>query len=156
MKKKVFGRYFSRSRKAREALFKSLIKAFILHGKMVTTLAKAKAIQGEIDKVVTLAKKDSFSKEREIAAKLSADRKLVEKFVKEVSGSFKERAGGFTRIIRLPSRKGDAAQMARVEWVVEIVKETPSKKEATKAENKKEKVKKVKTQTKRKTIKKTK
>ena len=93
MKKKVFGRYFSRSRKAREALFKSLIKAFFLHGKMTTTLAKAKAIQGEIDKIVTLAKKEGMSKEREIAAKLSADRVQVRKITNEIATTFKERAG---------------------------------------------------------------
>ena len=93
---------------------------------MTTTLAKAKAIQGEVDKVVTLAKKEGLSKEREIAAKLSAGRVQVEKITSEVAATFKDRAGGFTRIIRLPVRKGDAAEMARIEWVQQItVKETP-------------------------------
>lgn len=96
---------------------------------MITTLAKAKAIQGEVDKIVTLAKKEGMSKEREIAAKLSASRVQVEKITSEIGATFKERAGGFTRIIKLPVRKGDAAEMARIEWVQEIVtNETPKTK----------------------------
>lgn len=123
---------------------------------MTTTLAKAKAIQGDIDRLVTIVKKESLSKEKEIAAKLSADRKLVEKFTKEVSSSFKERTSGFTRIIKLPSRKGDAAEMARIEWVVEMVKEIPAKKETKKEKKTTPKTKKVATQVKAKTNKKVK
>lgn len=156
MKKKVFGRYFSRSRKAREALFKSLIKAFVLHGKITTTLAKAKAIQGEIDKLVTLAKKEGMSKEREIAAKLSADRSQVEKITKEIAIAFKQRTSGYTRIIKLPVRKGDAAEMARIEWVDELVKVGPVKTKDKVEKKPSSKTKKIATQTKKKTVKKTK
>ena len=85
MRKKVFGRHFSRSRKAREALLKSLIRALILHGKIETSLAKAKAISGDIDGVVRLAKEGSVSALRQISAFVSADRKFVEKFVKDTA-----------------------------------------------------------------------
>ncbi|MBI4157782.1 50S ribosomal protein L17 [Candidatus Woesebacteria bacterium] len=156
MKKKVFGRYFSRSRKAREALFKSLIKAFFLHGKMTTTLAKAKAIQGEIDKIVTLAKKEGLSKEREIAAKLSADRTQVGKITGEIATTFKERAGGFTRIIKLPVRKGDAAEMARIEWAQQIIVKEPPKTKSKKDVKASPKTKKVIVPAKKRLVKKTK
>lgn len=119
MRKQVFGRHFSRSRKAREALFKSLIKTIILHGKIETTYAKAKAIQGDIDEMVGLAKKGGVSAFREISSALSADRKMVAKLVGDAT-SFKERTSGFTRIVRLPARFGDAAQMARLEWTDQI------------------------------------
>lgn len=119
MRKKVFGRHLSRSRKAREALFKSLVKEFILRGKMETTFAKAKSVQGDIDKMVLLARAGGVYASRQIGAFLSAHRNLVSKLVKEAS-SFKERSSGFTRIIRLPARRGDAAQMARIEWVDQI------------------------------------
>lgn len=141
MKKKVFGRYFSRSRKAREALFKSLMKALILHGKINTTLAKAKAIQPDVEKLVTLAKKDSTSKEREVASFLRADRALTEKLTKQIVPSFKERKGGFTRIIKLPVRKGDSAEMARIEWTDQIaINEQPKFKKETKTETKTKKI----------------
>ena len=123
MRKKVFGRHFSRSRKAREALLKSLIRALILHGKIETSLAKAKAISGDIDGVVRLAKEGSVSALRQISAFVSADRKFVAKFVKDTA-SFGKRSSGYTRLTRLPRRLGDAAEMARIEWVdqVEVVK----------------------------------
>lgn len=156
MKKKVFGRYFSRSRKAREALFKSLIKAFFLHGKINTTLAKAKAIQAEIDKTVTIAKKEGLSKQKEIAAKLSADRELVEKITKEMAASFKERTSGFTRITKLPVRKGDAAEMARIEWVEQIVKEVRAKSKTKPEKKTTPKVKKTVTKIKKSVVKKSK
>ncbi len=142
MKKKVFGRHFSRSRKAREALFKSLVKDFILHGKMNTTLAKAKAVQKDIDRVVTFAKRTDGSKDREIASLLSADRIFVEKFTKEIAPTFKTRNGGFTRIIKLPSRKGDAAQMARIEWVDAVVEAPKTAKKESKVPKAKKTVKK--------------
>ena len=137
MRKKVFGRHFSRSRKAREALLKSLIRALILHGKIETSLAKAKAISGDIDRVVRLAKDGSVSALRQISAFVSADRKFVAKFVKDTA-SFGKRSSGYTRLTRLPRRLGDAAEMARIEWTDQI--EVP-------------KVKKQKTEAKKKTIK---
>lgn len=130
MKKKVFGRHFSRSRKAREALFKSLTSAFILHGRIETTFARAKSVQGDIDEMVMWAKAGSVAAQREIASALSANRELVAKLVRDVA-SFKNRGSGFTKITRLPRRFGDAAEMARLEWVDEIAKseEVKTKKE---------------------------
>ena len=130
MRKKVFGRQFSRSRKAREALFKSLIKEFVLRGRIETTYAKAKSVQGDIDKLALLARKGGVTASRQISAFLSTDRRFVAKLVKEAS-SFKERSSGFTRIIRLPARKGDSAQMARIEWTEAII-EVPKKEKESK------------------------
>ena len=132
MKKRVFGRQLSRERDTRRALFRSLIRALVEHGKINTTKAKAKAIQADIDKLVNLAKKDSISAKRRIFAILGNDKETTKKILKEVVPSFSDRSGGYTRIVPLPTRRGDAAQIVRFEWVKEIeVKKTKATKEKT-------------------------
>lgn len=117
MRKMVFGRKFSRGKKGRIALLRSLIKALVLNGKITTTKARAKAIQGQIDKYVSHAKKGSLALRRKVLAETGNDRKTVDALFGKIAPAFKERKSGFTRIIPLPSRKGDYAQMARLEWV---------------------------------------
>ena len=140
MKKRVFGRQLSRERDTRRALFRSLIRALVEHGKIKTTKAKAKAIQADVDKLVNLAKKDSISAKRRIFAILGNDKETTKKLLKEVVPSFSDRSGGYTRIVPLPARRGDAAQIVRLEWVKEIeVKKTKATKEKkTKTVKKKE------------------
>ncbi len=137
MRKRVFGRHLSRGRKARTALFRSLIRALVINGKIETTDAKAKAIQAEIEKLVSLVKKGTISIKRNVLSELGNDRKTVEKLFLKIGPAFKGRNSGFTRIIPLPRRTGDAAEMARIEWT-EQIKEQPSKK---KEEIKEKKVK---------------
>lgn len=120
MKKRVFGRQLSRERDTRRALFRSLIRALVEHGKIKTTKAKAKAIQASIDKLINLAKKDSISAKRRVFAILGNDKKTTKKLLEEVVPSFSDRSGGYTRIVPLPARRGDAAQIVRFEWVKEI------------------------------------
>jgi large subunit ribosomal protein L17 len=132
MKKRVFGRQLSRERDTRRALFRSLIRALVKHGKIKTTKAKAKAIRADIDKLVNLAKKDSISAKRRVFAILGNDKETTKKLLIEVVPSFLDRSGGYTRIVPLPARRGDAAQMVRLEWVKEIeVKKTKTTKEKT-------------------------
>ncbi len=129
MRKQVFGRQFSRDKGSRQALFRSLIKAFVANGKMETTKAKVKAISGEIDKIVTATKgKDVVSARRRVMSILGNDRKTVDILFKSVSPALTERKSGFTKITYLPRRLGDAAEMARLEWVVEIKPEEKPKK----------------------------
>ncbi len=116
MKKKVFGRHLSRDRGSRDALFRSLIKALIEHGTISTTKSKAKAIQADIDGLITQVKKGSLSSKRGIHAYLTNDRRLTEKLFTTVSDRFPDRHGGFTRIVNLPKRVGDNAQVVRLEW----------------------------------------
>ena len=74
MKKRVYGRKLSRERDTRRALFRTLIRALVKYDKIVTTKAKAKAIQGDIDKLVNLAKKDSIQARRRLFASLGNDK----------------------------------------------------------------------------------
>lgn len=120
MNKKIFGRKLSRSRPAREALFSSLSRSLILSGKMITTRAKAKAVQGEVERLVTLAKKGSVSARRTMLSRLDNDRQASDLLSKKVAPIF-TRVSGFTRIITLPRRRGDNAQMVRLEWTEKIV-----------------------------------
>jgi large subunit ribosomal protein L17 len=98
----------------------------------VTTKAKAKAIQGDIDKLVNLAKDGSIQTQRRLFASLGNDKETAKSFTERIAPSFKERKGGYTRIINLPRRKGDAAEIVRIEWV----KPMPEKEEKTKDEKK--------------------
>jgi large subunit ribosomal protein L17 len=120
MKKKVFGRKLSRSRPTREALFVSLVKAMIVNGKIVTTRAKAKAIIGDLEHYVTLAKKADISSRRRILSDLDNSGKEVDLLIQKVAPSFTTRTSGYTRLISLPTRKGDNAQMVRIEWTDKI------------------------------------
>lgn len=137
MNKKVFGRKLSRSRPAREALFASIARAMLLNGKVETTRAKAKATLGMIEKMVTVSKKGSLAGMRRVLADLDNQRDALNALYKEVAPSF-TRTSGFIRLIHLPNRKGDNAQMVRMEWTDKIVKKEVSAKESKKKEAKKE------------------
>lgn len=117
MRKMVFGRQFSRGKKGRTALLRSLVRALVLSGKITTTKARAKAIQGQVDKYVSHAKKGNLALRRKVLAEMGNSRETVDVLFGKIAPAFKERKSGFTRIIPLPPRKGDQAQMARLEWV---------------------------------------
>jgi large subunit ribosomal protein L17 len=128
MKKKIFGRKLSRERASREALFVSLVENFILNGKITTTKAKAKAVVGLIDGLVVLSKKTTLGARRLILKKVRGNTKVLAKLSKEAE-NFKDRIGGYTKLIPLPNRKGDMAKMVRIEWVKNKNENLSTKKE---------------------------
>ncbi len=132
MLKKVFGRKLSRGGGARKALFRALIRALVISGKITTTKAKAKAIQGEIDRVMTLLKKEDLAARRRLLAILGNDRATLESLAAKYLAATKDRKSGFTRIIALPNRKGDQAKMAILEFVDKAaeIKQAPKEKKA--------------------------
>ncbi len=121
MKKRVFGRKFSRDRGSRRALFRSLVKALVEYGKINTSLAKAKAIRGDVEKLVNLAKDKSVNSVRRINAYLGNDRRIVNLLLSKVLPSLSSDKGGYIKIVNLPRRKGDFSQMVRIEWIEKIV-----------------------------------
>ena len=137
MRHRVAGKKLSRNTGQRQALFKNLINALVVHGEIKTTEAKAKAIRGLIDKLITRGKKNTLQSRRLLAAFLQ-NKKAVNKIVDEIAPLFKNRPGGFTRIIRLGKRRGDDAMMARLELVVKPEKKekVEDKKKVEKDENK--------------------
>lgn len=115
MRKKVFGRQFSRETGSRTALFRSVIRSLVKHGQITTTLAKAKSIQGEMDKIFTTVKKDTVNSRRNVFSKLGNDKETVNKLFSEYLPIVKERSSGYTRILKLGRRKGDQSEIAKIE-----------------------------------------
>jgi len=144
MNKRVFGRKLSRSRPAREALFASLAQSLITNGKIVTTHAKAKAVQGSVEKMITLAKAGSIAARRKVMSNLDNARGATDILFQKVAKAFTAKTSGFTRIISLPPRVGDNAQMVRMEWTEKVEYEAKKKPEAKiKSKKVEEKTKKV-------------
>jgi large subunit ribosomal protein L17 len=134
MKKRVFGRKLSRSRPAREALFAGLARALILNGKIITTRAKAKAIQGEVEGFVSLAKKADLNSRRIVLSALDNARDAANALFQKVGPAFTSKKSGFTRIVPLPNRKGDNAKMVRIEWTEKTMEEAKEEKPRTKTQ----------------------
>lgn len=104
-----------------KAMKKSLCQALFANDRIKTTLPRAKAIRGDIDRVVTWAKKGDLHSRRLAIAKLG-DKELVrELFEKAAQGMWEGRNGGYTRIYKLGPRKGDNAEVALIELVTEPV-----------------------------------
>ncbi len=117
MRKNVFGRQFSRDTNERKALFKSLISSLILDESIKTTLEKAKAIKGDVDKIINKTKRG----DEKLAVQLlqrSLGTDAMNKVIKDLAPRFIDRNSGYTRIIRLGRRFSDNAEMALMEWVV--------------------------------------
>lgn len=109
------GRKLSRKRNQRKALLKTLASALILNEKIKTTEAKAKEISSFVEKIITKAKAGKITSRRFLAKFFSP--KIVKKLVDEIGPKYKERKGGYTRIIKLGRRKSDGAKMAIIELV---------------------------------------
>jgi len=130
MRKRIKAKKLSRSRDQRKALRKSLMSEFFLHGKIKTTEAKAKEIQPLIEKFITKAKSVNYSKtdednkdkakggvsQRRLLGKLF-NAEIVKKIIEEIAPQFKNRNGGYTRIIKIGARKSDSAKIAIIELV---------------------------------------
>lgn len=134
MRKNVFGRRLKRDKNERKALFKSLMSSLVLKERIKTTEGKAKAIKGRVDKLITMAKKDKVMAHHLLSPYLSLP--ALKKLTLEIAPRFTNRAGGYTRIIKLPSRFSDNAAMVLMEWVEGKV-EKPELEETKKKEDKK-------------------
>ena len=113
---RIAGRKLSRYRDQRIALLRGLAGDLIRHERITTTLAKAKETRVVAEKLITHGKKGTLHHRRLALAQIP-DKKVVEKVFDEVAPRYAERAGGYTRIIRLGRRQGDSAAMAIIELV---------------------------------------
>ncbi|HHU61253.1 MAG TPA: 50S ribosomal protein L17 [Natronincola sp.] len=100
----------------RKALLRNQVTDLVLHGRIETTIPKAKSIKPLADKMITLGKRGDLAARRQAAAFLM-DPVAVQKLFDDVAPKYAERNGGYTRIIRTGVRRGDAAPMAIIEWV---------------------------------------
>jgi large subunit ribosomal protein L17 len=126
-----------RTSEHRNMMLANLVCSLITENRVTTTLAKAKAARSVAEKLVTLAKKGTLHDRRLCAARLPQSN-AVRRLFREIAPVFKDRRGGYTRIMHLHQRRGDSAQLAILEWV-ELPTAAPElvKTEETKPEEKK-------------------
>jgi large subunit ribosomal protein L17 len=122
----------------RNAMLANLVCSLIKHRRVQTTLAKAKAARSVAEKMVTLGKSGTISDRRLAVGRLHSEEAAKILFT-ELAPIFKDRRGGYTRIIRMHQRQGDAAELAILEWIDAPIEATPDE---PKAEEKAEKAKK--------------
>ncbi|MEM6903278.1 MAG: 50S ribosomal protein L17 [Pseudomonadota bacterium] len=116
MRHRRSGRKLNREASHRKALFANLSKSLIQHEQIVTTLPKAKDLRRVVDKLITLGKKGGLANRRRAFATLRDD-ELVAKLFDTLAERYKERPGGYTRVLKAGFRYGDAAPMAVIELV---------------------------------------
>lgn len=117
MKHHKRNRKFGRKTDERRALLRGLSRELILRGRITTTEARAKEIRPLVEKLVTKARVGTQAQERLVLSALGGDERATRKLVKDVAPRYKERSGGYLRIVKTAPRKGDASPMALIEFV---------------------------------------
>ena len=129
MRHRYHGKKLNRSSAHRKALRMNLTTELLTHGRITTTLHKAKFVQGNAERMITIAKRGLAKAEtkgdeavavharRQVASRLNNNRDLVSRIFDELAPLYAERNGGYTRILKLGTRKGDNAEMALIELV---------------------------------------
>lgn len=110
------GRNLSRTSSHRKAMFKNMMVSLLSHELITTTVAKAKELRRFIEPMITMAKEDTLHRRR-IALSRLGDKEIVKKLFAEIGPFYKQRPGGYLRILKCEFRKGDNAPMAIVELV---------------------------------------
>jgi large subunit ribosomal protein L17 len=116
MRHRLAGRHLGRNTSQRKALFRGLITDLFRHERITTTEAKAKAIRGEAEKLITLAKRGDVHARR-VAQQTLLDKTVSSKLFETLGPRYKERPGGYTRLFKLGPRLGDAAPLVILELV---------------------------------------
>lgn len=135
MKHRVVGRRLDRTTEHRTAMFRNMVTSLLRHERITTTTPKAKEIKRFADKFITLAKKGTPHARRQ-ANRDVRDVEVLNKLFETLGPRFKSRAGGYTRIVRVGRRAGDAAEMAMIELVERSAPVEAGEGEKTKAEKK--------------------
>ena len=116
MRHRLSGRKLNRTSTHRKAMFANMAAALIKHEQITTTLPKAKDLRRVVERLITLGKDGSLSARRQAIAVLK-DTKLVEKLFSTLAERYKERPGGYTRVLKAGFRYGDSAPMGMIELV---------------------------------------
>ena len=116
MRHRKLGRRFSRDSGHRQAMFSNMAAALIRHEQIITTLAKAKDLKRVMDKYITLAKRGDLNSRR-LAASRMRDEAMVKKLFDTLGPRYRDRAGGYTRVLKAGYRHGDSAPVAVIELV---------------------------------------
>lgn len=130
MRHRLSGRKLNRTSAHRKALFGNMAAALIRHEQIRTTLPKAKELRPVVEKLVTLGKRGGLHARRIAVSRLHGDRELASKLFGPLAERYRDRPGGYTRILRAGFRRGDSAPMA----VIELVDRDPDAKGGPKPE----------------------
>lgn len=132
MKHLIKGRKLNKTTAHRKAMFSNMANSMLKHTRIKTTLAKAKEFRRYIERMITRAKNDTLHNKR-IILRFLRHRTMIEKLFTQIAPKFKDRNGGYTRIIKLGRRKNDNAEMAIIEFVEDFsVAPQPEKTETKK------------------------
>ncbi len=135
MKHKIGFNKLNRVPAHRKALLRNMSTVLFKHERIVTTRAKAKEVRREAEKMITRAKEDSVHNRRVVGRKIT-DEAILAKLFTDIGPRFKERNGGYTRILRLGERQHDAADMVVLELVDRKEDDKKAKRDERKAEKK--------------------
>lgn len=116
MRHRKKGRQLSRTASHRRATLRNLATSLFRHGRIETTTAKAKELRPFAERLITLARRGDLHARR-LAGRRIQDREVLGKLFDDIGPHFRERPGGYTRILKLGHRRGDAAEMALIELV---------------------------------------
>ncbi|HBU56611.1 MAG TPA: 50S ribosomal protein L17 [Gemmatimonadetes bacterium] len=116
MRHRKKGRQLSRTRSHRKATLRNLATSLFRHERIETTTAKAKELRPFAERLITLARRGDVHARRLAATKIQ-DREVLGKLFDEIAPRYLERPGGYTRVLKLGNRKGDAAEMSLIELV---------------------------------------
>lgn len=117
MAHQIGGRKLGRKTGPRKALYRNMIVSVLRYEQIKTTEARAKEVRGQVEHVITLAKDGSLAARRQIVAELPDEPLVIDKLMNEIAPKYAERTSGYTRIVKLGQRNGDAAPMVQLELV---------------------------------------
>ncbi len=117
MAHRIDGRKLGRKTGPRKALFKNLIVSVLRYEQIRTTEARAKEVRGMVEQIITLAKDGSLTARRRIIAQLPDEPLVIDKLINEIAPKYGGRTSGFTRLVKIGPRAGDAAPMVQLELV---------------------------------------
>ena len=125
MRHKVAGKRLNRGNGNRNAMRRTMVNQLFTHERIKTTRAKAQAIRGQAERLITLAKRGNAAGEaqmvhaRRLAAARMGDPEMVKKLFDDIAPRYEDRPGGYTRILKLGPRYGDSAEMVLIELIEE-------------------------------------
>jgi large subunit ribosomal protein L17 len=117
MAHRIDGRKLSRKTGPRMALFKNLTVSVLRYERVKTTEAKAKEIQGRVERMITIAKRGDLAARRLVVSELPNEPLVITKLFDEIAPKYADRTSGYTRIVKIGQRAGDAAEIVQIELV---------------------------------------
>ena len=117
MAHRIDGRKLGRKQGPRLALYRNLVVSILRYEQIRTTEAKAKEVRGQVERMITLAKQGTVNARRRVVAQLPEEPLVIDKLFTEIAPRYADRTSGYTRLVRVGQRAGDAAPIVQIELV---------------------------------------